>query len=170
MFQQIKIKESTITMKEIIYGVILSITTILTPIKPFIFLIGLFVLLDTALGVYSTVKTKGLKYFRSNKLFNIVVKSFFYMLTVVLSFLVDTYIFGGSLLGISNLIMKTLSILILYIELKSIDENLIKLGNKSLWIQLKEMISKGKELKHDLGELIEDDKKDDDDSEESKEK
>jgi hypothetical protein len=46
----------------------------------------------------------------------------------------------------------------IYIEIKSLDESSIKLGNKSFWVLLKEMV-KLKDIKKDLNDIIEDNKK-----------
>jgi hypothetical protein len=47
----------------------------------------------------------------------------------------------------------------IYIEIKSLDESSIKLGNKSFWVLLKEMVNKLKDIKKDLNDIIEDNKK-----------
>lgn len=146
-------------MKDMLIAVLVAMVTVLTPIVPFVSLVGLFVLLDTFLGIYVTIRIKGLKFFRSNKFFNVIIKGVYYGLGIIMAFLIDTNIFGGSLLGVDLLSTKIVSLLCLYTEIKSIDENQIKLGNASLWQQLKDMIKKGKEIKKDLGELIDDDKK-----------
>lgn len=67
-----------LTMKEYILAIFISLLTILAPIKAFIVTIGLFVLADTALAIYMTIKLNGIKSFRSKKLFNVVVKTFLY--------------------------------------------------------------------------------------------
>lgn len=148
---------NNLLMKEYILALFISLLTILAPIQAFIIIIGLFVVSDTALAIYWTVKVNGVKSFRSNKLFNIVVKTFFYMGAILLAFLVDTYIFSGSIMSVKLLMAKAMTLLFCYIELKSIDETSIKLGNKSIWIHFKELFAKGKELKKDLGKIIEDD-------------
>ena len=38
----------------------------------------------------------------------------------------------------------------IYVEIKSIDETSVGLGNKSFWVILKEMIAKAAEFKKDL--------------------
>jgi hypothetical protein len=48
---------------------------------------------------------------------------------------------------------------LIYIEIKSLDESSIKLGNKSFWVLLKEMVNKLKDIKKDLNDIIEDNKK-----------
>ena len=101
-------------------------------------------------GIYSTVKRKGWKSFRSTKLFNLVVKSFFYLVSIILAFLVDTYVFQSKLFGVDCLASKSMALVWIYVEIKSIDETSVGLGNKSIWVILKEMIAKAAEFKKDL--------------------
>lgn len=144
-------------MRDYIIYLLLSALVILSPVKIFLIIIGLFVLLDTIFAIYTTIKLNGLSSFRSNKLFNIVIKTFFYMGTIILSFLIDKFIFEGVIFGVNLLLVKCITLLFCYIELKSIDETSIKFGNKSIWVLIKELINKGKELKKDLEEVINDD-------------
>jgi hypothetical protein len=75
------------------------------------------------------------------------------MSTILFAFLIDKYIFDGKVLDISNLISKIVTFIWLYIEIKSIDETSMKLGNKSLWVLFKDLISKAKDLKKDINEI-----------------
>ena len=72
---------------------------------------------------------------------------------ILFAFLIDIYIFEKKLLDIHYLISKIVSFIWLYIEIKSIDETSMKLGNRSLWVIVKEIISKGKDLKKDINEI-----------------
>jgi hypothetical protein len=56
-------------------------------------------------------------------------------------------IFWGALLVYHFLAAKTMTTLWIYIEIKSLDESSIKLGNKSFWVLLKEMVNKLKDIK-----------------------
>jgi hypothetical protein len=149
---------NNITMKEYLLALLISALTVIAPIKAFIITIALFVLSDTALAIYWTIKTNGIESFKSNKLFNVVVKTFFYMGAILLAFMVDTYIFEGVLLGIKLLMTKSVTLLFCWIELKSLDETNMKLGNKSIWVHFKELIGKSKDIKKDLNDVIEDKK------------
>ena len=131
----------------------LTFLVFVTPINGLIILISFAVILDTIFAIYVSVKQKGWRSFTSTKLFNIVVKTFFYMSTILLAYLIDTHICEGKLLDIQNLISKTITFVWLYIEIKSIDETSQKLGNKSFGILLKELISKSKDLKKDINDL-----------------
>lgn len=131
----------------------LTFLVFVIPINGLIILISFAVILDTIFAIYVSVKQKGWSSFTSTKLFNIVVKTFFYMSTILLAYLIDTHICEGKLLDIQNLISKTITFVWLYIEIKSIDETSQKLGNKSFGILLKELISKSKDLKKDINDL-----------------
>jgi hypothetical protein len=147
-------------MKEFITIGLLSLLTILTPIKPFVICITLFVAADTIFALVGNIKAYGIKAIKSNKLFNLVIKTFFYCGSIILLFLIDKHIFEGSIMGVKLLLTKTVTLLWCYIEIKSLDETSMKFfGNKSIWVLLKELFAKGKEIKKDLGEIIDDDDK-----------
>jgi len=135
---------------------ILSLVTFLIPIKGLIVLTGLAVLLDTFFAIYTTIKLNGIKSYQSTKLFNIVVKSFFYFGTIILAFFIDTHIVAENyLFGVELFISKTVTVFWLYIEVKSIDETSQKLGNKSFYIIIKNLMQKTKSLKKDINEITE---------------
>lgn len=71
-----------------------------------------------------------------------------------MAYCIDVFIFNGSLLSIAFLLAKTMTMLWIYIEIKSLDESSMKLGNKSFWLILKEFITKLKTIKKDLNEII----------------
>lgn len=130
------------------------LTTFLTPIKGLIILMILFIASDTAFGIYTSIKLDGIEAFKSHKFFNVVIKSFFYLTSIIMAYCIDVFIFNGSLLSIAFLLAKTMTMLWIYIEIKSLDESSMKLGNKSFWLILKEFITKLKTIKKDLNEII----------------
>ena len=132
------------------------IATILAPIKGLLLVTGMAVLLDTVFAIYTTIKLYGCKSYQSTKLFNIVVKSFFYLGSITLAFFIDTHIVGTNLImGIELFLSKVITIFWLYIECKSIDETSQKHGNKPFYVIIKNMIDKAKELKKDINEIKE---------------
>ena len=76
----------------------------------------------------------------------------------MLAHTISVFIFGGSTLGIPYLLPKILTMLWIYIEVKSLDESSMKLGNPSFWVILKEFFTKVKTIKKDLNDLIENEK------------
>jgi hypothetical protein len=60
---------------------------------------------DTIFGIYVSVKLNGISAFKSHKLFNVVIKTFFYLQTMLMGFLVDKH-FLGCTFGISFWLLK----------------------------------------------------------------
>jgi hypothetical protein len=132
-------------------SLILAFISFLSPIYGIIFLLSLAVMTDTIFAIYATIKLNGINSFQSNKLFNLAIKTFFYMGSLLLAFTMDTFIISSNtMFGIELLFSKVIAILWIYVEVKSIDETSIKLGNKPLLTLIKEMIAVFKSLKKDM--------------------
>ena len=132
------------------------IATILAPIKGLLLVTGITVFLDTIFAIYTTIILNGWRSYQSTKLFNIVVKSFFYFGSIVLTFFIDTHIVGTNLImGIDLFLSKVITIFWLYIECKSIDETSQKHGNKPFYVIIKNILEKAKELKKDINGIKE---------------
>ena len=123
-------------------AIITTFLIFITPIYGLLSIITFAVGFDTLFAIYVSIKLNGIKSFRSTKLFNVVVKTFFYMGSIIFAFLIVKYMFEGKMLDIPYLIAKVITFVWLYIEIKSIDETSMKLGNRSLWVILKEIINK----------------------------
>lgn len=135
---------------------LIFLMVVFTPIKGLLLITGLAVLLDTIFAVYTTIKLNGWQSYQSTKLFNIVVKSFFYLGSIILAFFIDKYIIQKDyILGIDLLISKTITIFWLYIEVKSIDETSQKHGHEPFYKMIKNIINKTKDLKKDINEIRE---------------
>ena len=149
-------QETSFYLATFLKAFFLTIATFLTPIKGLLILTGIAVFLDTIFAIYTTIKLNGWQSYQSTKLFNIVVKSFFYFGSIVLAFFIDTHIVEhNTLFGINLLISKAVTVFWLYIEVKSIDETSQKLGNKSFYFTIKNLMSKAKDLKKDINEIRE---------------
>ena len=103
--------------------------------------------------MYSVIKLQGIKHISSTKFFNIVVKTWFYLGSIILAYLVDVYILENELLGVTNLVSKVVCVVWISIEVKSLDETSQKLGNRPFLEVLKALITKLKTLKKDLNDL-----------------
>jgi len=122
------------------------------PISGLLLTMIAFVLLDTSIGVYVSIKINGWISFQSTKFFNIVVKSFFYLMSIIMAYFIDRYILEGDVMGIKLFLSKAMTAVWIFNEINSCDENSMKLGNKSVWILSKDLIKKMKSLKKDLNE------------------
>ena len=108
------------------------------------------------MAIYVSIKTRGFKSFRSELLRKgLTSKVFLYLGSVVIAFLIDTFVMGGVAFGIENLLSKGLTSIWCYAEIKSCDENSMKLGNRSFFIILKEFFQKITGYKDDLKKIIE---------------
>ena len=134
-------------------AIITTFLIFITPIYGLLSIITFAVGFDTLFAIYVSIKLNGIKSFRSTKLFNVVVKTFFYMGSIIFAFMIDKYMFECKILDIPYLISKVITFVWLYIEIKSIDETSMKLGNRSLWVIVKEIINKGKSFKKDINEI-----------------
>lgn len=123
------------------------------PIKDFVITTMFFVIADTMFGVYKSVKLYGIKSLNSSKGFNAIVKTFFYLGSIKLAESVDNSIFEGVVNGVTMLSTKIVTGFIVLIEIKSLDETSISLGNKPLMEQIKCFIHRAKGLKKDLKEI-----------------
>lgn len=132
---------------------IMTLFTFLTPIRGLLSLLFLFILLDTIVGIYVSIKTKGWRSFQSVILRKgIGAKLLFYLGTTILAFMIDKYIVGATAFGIRYLLSKSITSLWIYVEVKSLDETSMKLGNRSIWVILKELIKKIAGIKNEFGQ------------------
>lgn len=131
----------------------IAITLFLMPISGLLLTMIAFVVLDTVTGIYVSIKLNGWSSFKSTKFFNLVVKSFFYLTSIIMAYFIDKFMLEGSFMGIKLLLSKAMTAVWIFNEINSCDENSMKLGNKSVWILSKELIKKLKTLKKDLNEL-----------------
>lgn len=137
-------------------SLLITIVSFLAPIWGLILLVGFAVLLDTAYAIYAAVKKGGLRAYKSDKLFHIVPKTFFYMGSLLFAFLIDKYIIDTNIiLGVNLVISKTIAILWTYIEVKSIDETSVRIGNRSIYVIIKELIKGIKDIKKDVDDIKE---------------
>lgn len=133
-------------------AIIIAITLFLTPILGLLLTMIAFVALDTITGIYVSVQLKGWSSFKSTKFFNLAVKSFFYLGSIIMAYFLDKFMLEGSFMGVKLVLAKAMTAVWIFNEVNSCDENSMKLGNKSVWILSKDLITKLKTLKKDLNE------------------
>lgn len=140
-------------MKSIISLFLSSLFTFLMPVQGLLLLIIGVVILDTFTGVYVALKVGGRKAYRSGKLFNVAPKIFVYLGATLMLYMVDTFIFENKLFNIPYLLTKSISMIWVYTELKSMDENSQKLGNQPFLDKLKEALKIFKSVKKDINQI-----------------
>lgn len=133
-----------------------SILLLFVPIYGLLIAVGTAIVLDTFTGVFKSVKLNGWKSIRSRKLSNIVSKLFLYEVCVLLLFLMDKYLLNEFVVrsfGIDYMFTKICSILLIFIELVSVKENIEEAYKIDIWSMLKKLLSRAKEVKSDIDDL-----------------
>lgn len=85
-----------------------------------------------------------------------------YQAALILFFAMEKYILEDFVMMFTSIplfLTKMVAATLAFIELKSINENYEIISGISLWDKFKELLSRGKELKKDLSDVIEDEDK-----------
>jgi hypothetical protein len=128
----------------------------ITPIIPLILIVGAAILLDTIFGIRRAKKLK--EKVTSRKLSALVSKMVLYQSAVIGFFVIDKFILGDFILmftAIPLVLTKLVTVTLLYIECKSINENYYIISGISMWSKFKEMLKRTKEIKNDIEDIIE---------------
>jgi hypothetical protein len=135
--------------------ILFSILTFFVPIQGLLLLLILAISLDMISAIYVTVKLRGIKSFKSALLRRgLSSKVLLYLGTVMLAYMIDVYILGGSTFGVKHLLSKGLTAIWTFGEIKSLDENSMKLGNRSFFIIVKEFFKKITGYSKDIKDIL----------------
>jgi hypothetical protein len=135
---------------------IASILLLFVPIYGLLIAVATAIVLDTFTGVFKSVKINGWKSIRSRKLSNIVSKMLLYEVCILLLFLMDKYLLNEFIVlsfGIEYMFTKICAILLIFIELVSVKENIEEAYNIDIWAMLKKLLSRAKEINSDINDL-----------------
>lgn len=135
---------------------IASILLLFAPVYGLLVAVGTAIILDTFTGVFKSVKLSGWKSIRSRKLSNIVSKMMLYEVCVLLLFLMDKYLLNEFVFlwfGIEYMFTKICAILLIFIELVSVKENIEEAYKIDIWAMLKKLLSRAKEINSDINDL-----------------
>lgn len=133
-----------------------SIILLFVPIQGLVIAVGSAIVLDTITGIFKSVKLRGWKSIRSKSLSHIVSKMALYEVCIIFLFLIDKYLLNEFIIrsfGISFMFTKICSILLIFIELVSIKENIEETFNVNIWKLLRQAFIRAKEIKSDIDEL-----------------
>lgn len=130
------------------------VLTFFMPITGMVLAVGFSIFLDTITGIWKSRKN-GVP-ISSRRLSAVISKMFLYQLTIILFFLIDWFILNDILKSIFTtelLLTKVLSLVLISIEVVSINENYKAVRGIDLWLSLKKLLSRAKELKNDSDEI-----------------
>ena len=135
------------------------VSSFFLPISGILILIGVSVILDTLTGVWKARKLK--TPITSRKLSSVISKILLYEVTVMLFYLIDYYILNDIILtffSVELMTTKILALVLVSIEVISINENYKAVKNIDLWQSLKNLFQRAKEVAQDFKNINEKDK------------
>ena len=121
------------------------------PISGILFLVGFAIFVDTLTGIW---KAKKLKIpITSRKLSAVISKLFLYELAVIGFYLIDFWILNDIIkqfFSVELMLTKILSLVLVSIEVMSINENYFSIRQISIWQGMKSLFARAKEIKNDI--------------------
>jgi hypothetical protein len=121
------------------------------PISGILFLVGFAIFVDTLTGLW---KAKKLKIpITSRKLSAVISKLFLYELAVIGFYLIDFWILNDIIkqfFSVELMLTKILSLVLVSIEVMSINENYFAIRQISIWDSMKSLFARAKEIKNDI--------------------
>jgi len=133
-----------------------SILLFYTPIVGLLIGVGVAIIFDTFTGVFKSIKLKGVSSIKSRILSNIISKMALYELCILSLFAIDYYVLNEFVIrsfGINFMFTKICAIMLIFIELVSIKENIEETFGVDLWKLLKNSFNRAKEIKDDVNEI-----------------
>jgi len=134
-----------------------SVLLMFVPIQGILIAVGTAIALDTFTGVFKSIKLKGWKSVKSRKLSQIISKMLLYEVCVLLLFVMDKFIFNEFVfkwLSIDFMFTKICAILLIFIELVSIKENIEEAYSIKIWDLLKKAFLRAKEVKENIDDIV----------------
>jgi hypothetical protein len=133
-----------------------SLALFYVPITGLLIGVGVAIIFDTFTGVFKSIKLKGFTAIRSRILSNIISKMALYELCILALFAIDYYVLNEFIImtfGIDFMFTKICAIMLIFVELVSIKENIEETFGVDLWKLLKKSFNRAKEIKADVNEI-----------------
>jgi hypothetical protein len=130
------------------------VSSFFLPISGILILIGVSVIVDTITGVWKSKKLG--TPITSRKLSAVISKILLYEVTVMLFYLIDYFIINDIVLtffSVELLITKILALVLVSIEVISLNENIKAVKNVDLWTALKNLFARAKEVTQDFKDI-----------------
>jgi hypothetical protein len=142
-------------MKYIQY-LLASLLLLFVPIYGLLIAVGTAIVLDTFTGVFKSIKLYGWRSVKSRKLSNIVSKMMLYEICILLLFVMDKFVlneFVKHAFGFEFMFTKICAILLMFIELVSVKENVEEAFKIDIWKMVKSALNRAKDIKADINIL-----------------
>lgn len=142
-------------MKYINY-ILSSLILLFIPIQGLLIAVGSAIVLDTFTGIFKSVKLKGWCSIKSRVLSNIISKMVLYEICIIFLYTIDKFVlneFIEKAFGFIYMFTKICAILLIFVELVSIKENIEETFNVDIWKLLKKAFLRAKEFKSEIEEI-----------------
>ena len=142
------------SIKQYFIQLLTVVSAFFLPISGILFLIGFAIVIDTITGVWKAKKLK-IK-ITSRGLSAIISKLMLYEVAVIGFYLIDYYILNDIILkffSVPLMLTKILSLILVSIEVMSINENYKAVKGIDIWQGMKNLFARAKEIKTDLNGL-----------------
>jgi hypothetical protein len=140
-------------MKTYLNYILTGLVLFFAPIQGLLIAVGIGIILDTFTGIFKSIKLNGWVSVRSRKLSNIISKMLLYEVTIILLYVIDKFLLNEFVLQhftIKFMFTKLVAILLIFIELVSIKENIESALKIDIWKMLKNLLNRAKEVKEDI--------------------
>jgi hypothetical protein len=143
-------------MKTYISYFISAVILFFSPAYGLLIAVAVAIALDTFTGIFKSIKLYGWKSIRSRRMSHVISKLLLYEITVVLLFVIDHYLLNEFIslnFSIHYMFTKIVTILLIFIELVSIKENIEEALKIDIWKMLKKLLNRAKEVKEDVDQI-----------------
>jgi len=126
------------------------------PIYGLLVAVGASIVLDTFTGIFKSVRLNGWASIRSRKLSNVISKMALYEICILFLFVMDKYVlneFVKHAFGFDFMFTKVCAIVLIFVELVSVKENIEETFKIDIWALLKKALNRAKEAKEDITEI-----------------
>ena len=130
-----------------------ALFAVLAPVKPLVFIAILAIILDTAFGIWRSVKKNGWTSIRSRRLSHTISKSLLYSGAIVFIFLLEKYVVAdilGQFVEVDLVLTKMFTFFCVVTEIKSINESYFSVTGVNVWDKFIKFVKRSKEQLEEL--------------------
>ena len=130
-----------------------ALFAVLAPVKPLVFIAILAIILDTAFGIWRSVKKNGWASIRSRRLSHTISKSLLYSGAIVFIFLLEKYVVAdilGQFIAVDLVLTKMFTFFCVVTEIKSINESYFSVTGVNVWDKFIKFVKRSKEQLEEL--------------------
>ena len=132
---------------------ILSMVSVLAPIKPMVLMAVATIILDMCFGIWRSVRKNGWASIRSRRLSNTISKSLLYSGAIVFIYLLEKFILSDLLsyfISVDLVMTKAFTAFCVFTEVKSINESYFSVTGINVWEKFMQFVKRSKEQVEEL--------------------